>query len=148
MSPKRSQEEKINLGTAGEYLVAYHLCRRGYLANLTPRNYRSFDIHAYNPANHKSVDIQIKTTDKKTGFPIGRGLKPIKELKQSETVFVFVQLNHDVELYVVPARELARIMLDIVVPKYTHLDPEIQLWAIGRDELAPYKNKWSSLGLG
>lgn len=143
-----SQEAKVRLGTAGEYLVAYQLCRMGYLPNLSPRGYRGFDIHAYNPINGKSIDIQVKTTDKKTGFPLGKGLKPIRKLEHSETIFVFVQLNHEVEFYIAPAREVAKIVLDRFSAKYRHLDPEKQLWTMGKDDLAPYRDKWSSLGLG
>ncbi len=147
MSPKRTQEEKINLGTAGEYLVAYQLCRRGYLANLTPRNYRGFDIHAYNHANHKSVDIQVKTTDKKTGFPLGKGLEPIKKLAESETMCVFVQFNRETEFYIISAKDTANIVSKAQVSKYSHLDPEKQLWAIGREDLKEYRDKWELLGL-
>ena len=48
-------------GTAGEYYVCAELCRRGYLALLTPKNNPLFDVVATNIDGTTSVSIQVKT---------------------------------------------------------------------------------------
>src|SRR6266851_2444310 len=49
------------VGTAGEYYVCAELCRRGYLALLTPKNNPLFDVVATNVDGTTSVSIQVKT---------------------------------------------------------------------------------------
>jgi len=59
---KPSRLPSIQVGIAGEYLVAGELSRRGYVASLTLRNTRGIDILASNKDATKSVGIQVKTT--------------------------------------------------------------------------------------
>lgn len=49
------------VGTAGEYYVCAELCRRGYLALLTPKNNPLFDVVATDLEGERSVSIQVKT---------------------------------------------------------------------------------------
>lgn len=49
------------VGTAGEYYVCAELCRRGFLALLTPKNNPLFDVVATNPDGSTAVSIQVKT---------------------------------------------------------------------------------------
>jgi hypothetical protein len=49
------------VGTAGEYYVCAELCRRGYLALLTPKNNPLFDVVATSLDGSRSVSIQVKT---------------------------------------------------------------------------------------
>jgi hypothetical protein len=49
------------VGTAGEYYVCAELCRRGYLALLTPKNNPLFDVVATNVDGTTAVSIQVKT---------------------------------------------------------------------------------------
>lgn len=56
----------IQVGIAGEYLVAAELSRRGYVASLTLRNTRGIDILASNKDATKSVGIQVKTSQRAT----------------------------------------------------------------------------------
>ncbi len=49
------------VGTAGEYYVCAELCRRGYLALLTPKNNPLFDVVAANSEGTTAVSIQVKT---------------------------------------------------------------------------------------
>jgi len=62
------------VGTAGEYYVCAELCRRGYLALITPKNNPLFDIVAAKPDGSKAVSIQVKTSSigNKQGWKIGR----------------------------------------------------------------------------
>lgn len=49
------------VGTAGEYYVCAELCRRGFLALLTPKNNPLFDVVTTNAGRTKAVSIQVKT---------------------------------------------------------------------------------------
>ncbi|AXQ28506.1 aspartate-ammonia lyase [Solimonas sp. K1W22B-7] len=61
------------VGTAGEYYVCAELCRRGYLALLTPKNNPLFDVVATNMSGSKSVAIQVKTRSERNtqGWKLG-----------------------------------------------------------------------------
>jgi hypothetical protein len=67
------------VGTAGEYYVCAELCRRGYLALLTPKNNPLFDVVATNVDGTASVSIQVKTRSVRNtqGWKLGNrvGLK-------------------------------------------------------------------------
>jgi len=62
------------VGTAGEYYVCAELCRRGYLALLTPKNNPLFDVVATNADGTASVSIQVKTRSigNNQGWKIGK----------------------------------------------------------------------------
>jgi len=70
------------VGTAGEYYVCAELCRRGYLALLTPKNNPLFDVVATDPDGRHSVSIQVKTRSVhntqgwKLGTDISKGQAP------------------------------------------------------------------------
>lgn len=49
------------VGVAGEYLVAWELTLRGWLASITLRNSRWIDIVASNGDASESISIQVKT---------------------------------------------------------------------------------------
>lgn len=61
------------VGTAGEYYVCAELCRRGYLALLTPKNNPIFDVVVTNADGSKSVSVQVKTRSErnKQGWKLG-----------------------------------------------------------------------------
>jgi hypothetical protein len=61
------------VGTAGEYYVCAELCRRGYLALLTPKNNPLFDVVVTNTAGSRSVSVQVKTrsSHNKQGWKLG-----------------------------------------------------------------------------
>jgi hypothetical protein len=62
------------VGTAGEYYVCAELCRRGYLALLTPKNNPLFDVVVTNPEGTVAVSIQVKTrsVQNRQGWKLGR----------------------------------------------------------------------------
>lgn len=64
------------VGTAGEYYVCAELCRRGYLALLTPKNNPIFDVVVTNAAGSKSVSIQVKTRSERNsqGWKLGKDI--------------------------------------------------------------------------
>src|SRR5712671_4962019 len=65
-------------GTAGEYYVCAELCRRGYLALLTPKNNPLFDVVATNVDGTTSVSIQVKTrsVNNTQGWKLGNQIGP------------------------------------------------------------------------
>ncbi len=112
MSSRNRPSGKISpglAGTAGEYLVAGELSRRGYIASITIRNARGIDILASDENARRSVGIQVKTS---------QGSKPRWILNQKvETMdtaenlyFVLVVLNGLAEpaYHIVPRKKLIR----------------------------------------
>jgi hypothetical protein len=65
------------VGTAGEYYVCAELCRRGYLALLTPKNNPLFDVVVTNAEGTKAVSIQVKTrsVQNQQGWKLGAPAK-------------------------------------------------------------------------
>lgn len=61
------------VGTAGEYYVCAELCRRGFLALLTPKNNPIFDVVVTNSSGSKSVSVQVKTRSERNnqGWKLG-----------------------------------------------------------------------------
>lgn len=55
------QMSKILAGLAGEYHVAAELCRRGFFASLTLKNYPKVDIFVMHPIEQHAVPVQVKT---------------------------------------------------------------------------------------
>jgi hypothetical protein len=147
---RRTYQERMLLMAAGEYLVAGQLRLRKYMANLTPRNYPAVDIYAYNLGNGKGVGVQVKTAMEggPRSWVIGR-LEAVQRLQASEYPFVFVWVTHEyeAEFYVAKALDIARSLLQGMQTKWSHLDPTKQVWAVGKEELADYKNRWDLLGL-
>ncbi|MBI5015560.1 MAG: aspartate-ammonia lyase [Deltaproteobacteria bacterium] len=62
------------VGTAGEYYVCGEICRRGYLALITPKNNPLFDIVASDPEGIRSISIQVKTRSiqNEQGWKLGK----------------------------------------------------------------------------
>lgn len=75
------------VGTSGEYYVCAELCRRGFLALLTPKNNPLFDIIATNSDGSKTVSIQVKTRSpqNKQGWKLGTD---ITKNKYNRNLFV------------------------------------------------------------
>jgi hypothetical protein len=83
------------IGVAGEYYVCAELCRRGYLALLTPKNNPLFDIISSNADGTRTVSIQVKTRsiENKQGWKLG---KDICFKKNNPNLFVvLVNLEED-----------------------------------------------------
>ena len=143
----------VQVGVAGEYLVAAELSRRGYVASLTLRNTRGIDILASNLDATKSVGIQVKTS---------QGTKPKwimskkAEADVAENLFyVFVCLAPDApaSFYVVPRQEVAKYVreshqqwLDTPGRRgQAHRDSDMRNF---KDPDHEYKDRWDLLGLG
>lgn len=96
-------------GIAGEYYVAAELSRRGYLAAITLRNSDGVDILASNESGEKTFSIQVKTTQNKRKWILG---KKVEEDKSANKFYAFVnipnELNSLPEYYIVRAKDLAK----------------------------------------
>jgi Holliday junction resolvase-like predicted endonuclease len=105
---KRSDLSKGLVGTAGEYLVAGELSRRGYIASLTLRNARGIDILVSDEEAKRSVGIQVKT--KQGGGREWILSQKIEKMDLAKNLFfVFVNLNGlgDPEYFVIPRKRVA-----------------------------------------
>lgn len=106
MTPGRpSKLSSIQVGIAGEYLVAAELSRRGFVASVTLRNTRGIDMLASNRDATKSVGIQVKTSQRATADWV---MTKRAERDLAENLFyVFVNLppNAPASFHIVPRRE-------------------------------------------
>lgn len=96
-------------GIAGEYYVAAELSRRGYLAAITLRNSDGVDILASNESGEKTFSVQVKTTQNKRKWILG---KKVEEDKAVNKFYVFVNIPNDLnslpEYYIVKAIDLSK----------------------------------------
>ena len=143
---KGRQQEKILLGLSGEFAVAGYLFFRGYVANLTLKNYPGVDIFAFNPRNNRNGTIQVKT---KLG---GRDYFLPENISDADPPFVFVYFEAKDSLpqfFVVPAKRVAELS-----------DWELKTWLEGHpnakkeqprmislSSIREFKDRWQNLGL-
>lgn len=96
-------------GITGEYYVAAELSRRGYLAAITLRNSDGIDILASNESGEKTFSIQVKTTQNKRKWILG---KKVEEDNTVNKFYVFVNMPNELNLlpeyYIVRAKDLAK----------------------------------------
>lgn len=100
------------VGTAGEYYVCAELCRRGYLALITPKNNPLFDIVATTPTGNRSVSIQVKTSSIQNlqGWKLGRGITVKKYNPSLFVVLVYLEKEGLPDFYVYEYDFLAEIV--------------------------------------
>jgi hypothetical protein len=100
------------VGTAGEYFVCAELCRRGYLALLTPKNNPLFDVIASTEDGSKTVSIQVKTRSigNKQGWKLGKSITAKKNNPDLFVVLVNLQEEGLPEFYIYQYDALAEIV--------------------------------------
>lgn len=105
------------VGTAGEYYVCAELCRRGYLALLTPKNNPLFDVVASTQDGRKTVSIQVKTRSirNKQGWKLGKDITVKRSNPSLFVVLVNLEEKGLPEFYVYEYDVLA----DVVRRNYT-----------------------------
>ena len=100
-------DNKISIGSSGEYYVAYALERYGFTAAMPMANTKNFDILAINRETNKQIAVQVKTTAKNTRtWPLSSKSETLK----GENIFYFFVLLHDdkdPDLYIVPSKVVA-----------------------------------------
>lgn len=137
--------DKTLTALAGEFLVAGHLCLKGYMASLTLKNYPAVDIFCLNPDNEKQAAIQVKTIRSGAQYYIPENI----ESKDTPFIFVRIKSDADVEFFIVPAKDVARLSAQErddylrTHPKAKREKPRM----INTKSLEPYKNKWDYLRL-
>lgn len=91
-------------GLAGEFFVAAELLKRGLQTSVTFGNAKGIDLLAHHPETGRNFTVQVKTTRKKTSFPISHA-----KIKHGH-IYVFVILNKPgqaVQYFIVPGSILA-----------------------------------------
>ncbi|MEM3403676.1 MAG: hypothetical protein QXJ17_03950 [Nitrososphaeria archaeon] len=112
--------DNMLLGQAGVYFVAGELSRRGYIALVTTRNTKSYDILAYNPAAKRNLQLQIKSTkqrhkdsDNDDYIVLTTNQDALEEKLQSIEsyhVFVYFPKGGHPRYFVTPPKELQDIV--------------------------------------
>ena len=141
-------------GTAGEYLVAGELSRRGYIASITLRNARGIDILVSDENARRSVGIQVKTSqgDK----PVWILSQKVESMDAAENLFfVLVVLNGlgAPAYHIVPRKELGRTVSAshrrfLAEPGrrgQARADSSIRKFS---DPDGRFRDRWDLLGLG
>lgn len=98
----------ILTGVAGEYFVAAELSRRGFVASITMRNSRGFDILATNENASRTVTIQVKTNQ--YSRPEWMLSDKAERSFSDDWFYVFVILNRPDErpqYHIVPSKDVA-----------------------------------------
>lgn len=100
------------VGLAGEYYVCAELCRRGYLALITPKNNPLFDIVATNQKGTKSASVQVKTRSihNKQGWKLGKDITIKKNNPELFIVLVNLEKSGLPGFYVYKYDDLAGIV--------------------------------------
>lgn len=127
---KSKKLDKNLVGIAGVYYVAAKLSRMGYIALVTTRNTKAYDLLAFKQGERKVLPIQVKTRSS-GGFRIV-GIDNIKTinkelLKKITCPFVLVDLKEDdPEFYILAKnqmRELVKKDWDFWVNNHKHYKP-------------------------
>lgn len=103
------------IGTAGEYYVCAELCRRGYLALLTPKNNPLFDVVATSQDGRKTVAIQVKTRSmhNKQGWKLGSDMASPEKAKGVFVVLVNLHESGVPDFYIYSHQELATRVTEV-----------------------------------
>jgi hypothetical protein len=142
----------IQVGIAGEYLVAAELSRRGYVASVTLRNTRGIDILASNQDATKSVGIQVKTSQRAAADWV-MTKKAEQDLAENLFyVFVCLPLDAPASFYIVPRKVVGQYIREshkrwLATPGrrgQAHRDSDVRVFSDRRNE---YKDRWDLLGL-
>lgn len=100
------------VGTAGEYFVCAELCRRGYLALLTPKNNPIFDVIASTEDGRRTISIQVKTRSMHNdlGWKLGKNIVDSRDDPNLFVVLVNLEQEGLPEFYVYEHNILAAIV--------------------------------------
>lgn len=148
---KKPQIDKLMTGLAGEYLVAAKMNLRGWVANLTLKNYPSVDIFGMNPKTDQFIAVQVKTSWE-ASFNIGiTHDKRDQLLDKVKGPFVFVHLESvdSVSYFILTKDEFINLVKssdDAYFNKKRNkpIKPNYPI-ALFVNELQPFKDHWDSL---
>ena len=155
-------KKNMNIGLAGEYMVAGMLSIQGWYASLTLKNYPDIDILAHKiGAEKKPIGIQVKSTLGKSSVLVGRLHRGASDKDVEETIvkglYIFVVFDKDCEnrtssfptFYIVPQKDMIKLVRE-TNDNYFNKPREIsvrdtQPVAIKIKDLEKYKEKWEML---
>lgn len=147
----KSQINKLMTGLAGEYMVAAKMNLRGWVANLTLKNFPKTDIFGWNPETRKDIKIQVKTCWDASFFV---GVKhtereSMNKMIQGPFVFVHMESVDEASFYILSKSEFIDIVntTDDVYfnkPRRKPIKPDYPI-ALSLKDLKPFKDKWDSL---
>jgi hypothetical protein len=138
--------ESLNLGIAGEHLAAARLTLNGYIATITSKNTKLYDILAYDPKRNKHFRIQVKTGNKKKpAWPLS---KKNEEISQVDFYYIFINLFNSEDYYIVPSKVVADYIKTshqkwLIMPGkkgQKHNDIGLRIFDCLDEK---YKNKWN-----
>jgi hypothetical protein len=143
----KSQLDKTLTALAGEYLVAGHLCLKGYMASLTLKNYPKVDIFCLNPKTGKQISIQVKTIRH-----TGNAYYLPEKVSDLDCPFVFVHITkaNNVEFFIVPCEDVEKLSTE-ERNSYLAARPTVrreQPRMLSLNKLEPYRDQWERLDLG
>lgn len=148
----RSKLSGIQVGIAGEYLVASELSRLGYVASLTLRNTRGIDILASTRDATKSVGIQVKTSQR--AKPRWVLTKKAEQDVAENLFYVFVCLPPEspATFHIVPRAIVGQYVRDdnrrwLETPGKRGQRHRASGVRVFQDRGNDYRNRWDILGL-
>lgn len=97
-------------GSAGEFIVAAELSRRGMIATLTLKNTPLIDVLASNPKKGLLANVQVKTRSQanKQGWVLSKKVEIKTDVKNLYYVFVNLkELNELPDYYIIPHNKFA-----------------------------------------
>ena len=130
---------------AGEFLVAGHLCLKGFVASLTLKNYPKVDIFCLNPRNGKHVAIQVKTKRGRRRYYIPEDI----DGSDNPFVFVYIRKDQNIDYYVLGAEDVAQLSWeerDGYLRNRPHVSRD-QPRMLSVENVAAFKDRWDLLGL-
>lgn len=143
---------KILIGLTGEYFVAGMMNLKGWVASLTLKNYPQVDIFGLNPETQEKVNIQVKTTRKKTSYQVGLRHDQRNIIHEKITcpfVFVHIDKNETVKYFILSKEELINIIEKtddayFNKPRSKKIKVNYPI-AIGIKDIQAFENKWENI---
>ena len=156
-----SYKRNLNIGLAGEYMVASVMSIKGWDASLTLKNYPAADIFGYNPECDMHVRIQVKTTIAQSSYMTGFKLPStaneddVSALINGPYVFVYYKNSKKETTCILPRFFILskQDMIKIVIKENSDYFSkprnvavkEVQPLAIKVKNLEDYENRWENL---
>ena len=158
-------KKNMNIGLAGEYLVASIMSFKGWDASLTLKNYPAADIFGYNPECDKHVMVQVKTTVGQSSYMSGLRLtatvteNEIKSLIKGPFIFVHYKNKEKDKItcpmpriFILSREDMIKTVLkdnnDYFRKPRKGIVKELQPLAIKVKSLEEFENKWDNLWIG
>jgi hypothetical protein len=164
----KPQIEKQLIGISGVYFVAAELSRRGYVALITSRNLKTYDIIAYKPEENRVIPIQVKTRfqhleniekELTPSLLQCKGIEIEEKVNEIEDVlFIFVYLYRDMNkpprFFIVPSSIVKELIIkswEDYIQNSKHKKPieeiknNLHPMQIPFKYLLEFENKWDLL---